>query len=315
MPEWLSLVSVLAGQCPPDVSRQFRYVLLGCGDGSLATSVAAAHPRADVWAWDPRPSALEATRRCRDVGGVGNLTLYERATLLGAMIEPADFVVVCDVLVSASDERREQIWRAVGQALRPGGLLCVTYKTTVGWIEIAPVVALMRHMARRHGGDPDVVVSDIVTLLRRLRDGSAGQFSRRPAVAGWVDALLADDPCRHVRGYLAEDLRPLSHAKVREAAASLSCDYLGSARLIDELDLEVPEPLREMIAGAPTSVLREAFRDIAVRRPDRLDVFRLGSAPLSEADQTAHLVGLGLPTDRDQARLVLEHASVFGGVR
>ncbi len=100
-------------------------------------------------------------------------------------------------MVAASDALRTEIIDAIHHSLRPGGLVCVTYKTTVGWIEIAPVQRIMRHVAQRYIGHPDGLVPHVLDLLDQLRKGGAKHLTERPAVGKWLDELATTDPASH----------------------------------------------------------------------------------------------------------------------
>ena len=308
-PTWLALTCLLGGHRPPDLARPFRYAHLGCGTGVTTAIVAAVHPDASVWAWSPRPAEIEATRRLRDAGRLDNLAVHERSRVpfdLGG--EPVDLVVVEGVLDCVSDADRAAVIAAVDRDLRPGGLVCVTYKTTVGWIEIAPLQRVLRHVAAHFTGDPELLGAELLDLLDQLRRGGARHLTDRPVVAEWVGELMASDPATLVADHLSEALRPLSHPQVAEALGPVGCHYLGGARLTDDLGFNVPTALAAEVAAAGTSILREACRDLAARPATRLDVFRRGAAPLGPAEQAERLrevslVGLADPIPGESPEL------------
>jgi hypothetical protein len=184
----------------------------------------------------------------------------------------------------------------------------VTYRTTVGWVEIAPVQRLMRYVAQRDTGDPEGVVDRVLDLLADLQEGGAGYIVHRPVVAAWLaEEVFGGDPAAVMTEYLADDMRPISHAQLVEWLDPFGLAYVGSARLTDDLDLDVNDELKEMIDAAPSPLVREAYRDIAVRRATRADVFRLGGERLSSIQSNEYLSALKLsgehPPDRDSIGL------------
>ena len=305
-PAWLATASVLAGQRPPDLTRPFRYVHLGCGRGVTSAVVASVHPQAEVWAWDWRPAQVEATRRRRDAAGLSNMVVHERPGLPPDFGSDrlADIVIVADVFVAASDDMRDQILDAVATNLRPGGLVCVAYKTMAGWTEIVPIQRLMRYVAQRFTGHPQALVPHVLALLQQLRDGGAKHLTERPVVSAWLDELLVTDADTITAEYLHDDFRPLSHAQVASAMTQTGCDFIGSARLTDELDLDVPSALADMVATAGSRVLKDTYRDLAVRRTERHDLFRLGQAPLTTTERFDALAALQIldPAGPPEAR-------------
>ena len=293
-PTWLATATLLSGQRPPDLSRPFRVAYLGSSTGATPSVIAAVHPSATVWAWDPRPSAVEATRRLRDAATLDNLTVHERPDLPTDLGATVDIVVVEGVIDSISDEQRAQVFGLIERVLRPGGLVALTYRTVVGWTEIAPVQRLIRYLATRDACDPVAQMPRIMDLLAQLAAGGASYLSSRPRVTAWIDDLRDLSAEDILAEYVERDLRPLSHAQVAEQLAKSGCHFVGSADLLDDLGLDIPQPLVGMIANAPTRTLRETFSDIALQRTSRCDLFRLGGTPLSSRERAETLATLPL---------------------
>lgn len=292
LPGWLATACVLSGSSPPDLTEPFRYVHLGCRHAGTPTLTAALHPNAQVWAWDWRRRDTEHVGAVHGSTGLANLEVGCSSTLpsdLGGA--PADIVVVDEILVAASDELRSQITEAIRTSLKPGGLVCISYQTVVGWTEIAPIVHLMRYVAERHEGD---AVAHVLGLLQQLRSGGAKHLTERPRVAAWLDRLATMDPAAIEDHYLLDPFRPISHAQVSDEMTRAGCEFVTSARVADQLDLEVPTPLFTMVNEAPTRRLQESYRDLSLRATERLDVFRRGTASLAPAQQRAWLEALGL---------------------
>lgn len=272
-----SLVAVCegAGRVAPALQQPLRLVHLGCGSGFTVVQVAQAHPSMSVWAWDPVVEHVEITRRRRDSLGLANLYVHETARLPGDLGGPADLAVVHDVLVTASDESRRHVIDAIGASLRPGGLLAVAYRTTVGWNSIVPAVTFLRHVVRNHAGDRDGGIDRARETLRQAREHGAEYLVGRPEVSAWLDELLGMPHHRIAADYLQSGFRPLSHAQVVRELAPLGCTFLG--RVPDSTDGAAVSPgLRAVIEGAANRTLSETYDDLAVRRDHRVDVFRLG---------------------------------------
>ena len=298
-PTWLATTAVLAGQRQIDLTRPFTVAYLGSTTGVTPAVIAAAHPDAQVWVWDRRPGPLEATRRLRDAASLSNLVIHERSALPTRPVpSPFDIVVLEGVVDSVPAELRQHVVSWAGEHLRAGGLVALSYRTTVGWIDIVPIQRLVHHLATRGGRDPISAVPESIELLTRLQTGGAGYLAARPSVAGWVADLAAAAPQFVVDEYVERDLVPISHAQIDAELSNQGCVYVGSAELMDDMGVDIPEGVVEMVASAPTRTLRESYSDLAVRRSSRTDVFRLGSSTVPRADEGKILAALELTSVR-----------------
>lgn len=270
-----------------------------------APAAAACHPAASVVTWSPHPAALAATGALRRAADLANLTVHESPEppgpeLIGSALLDgrADLVVIDGILDVADDPLRALLLERVSSMLRPGGVVCVRYRTTVGWSEIAPVLRLVRHMVARDPKPQLDAIPDVFGLLRQLRTASTGYLAERPVAAAWVDGVLSMSAPDVVAAFIDSDMRPLSHAQVRAAMASIGCDYVGSAQVGDALSRGRSEATGKVVDSVAAPVLREAFDDLAVRRTHRSDLFQLGPLPMSNAEQRRALGSLsviGLP--------------------
>lgn len=293
-PTLLSAATVLAGSTPPPVDGPFDVVWLGCQAPLSPLLVAAVHPDATVTAWDPEPgSAAEiadlARRACID-----NLSVHEHPDPPGSrsLVEQRAEVTVVDGVVDRVDDRvRVHIVDAVASLLRPGGLLAITYRTTVGWGEVTPLVHLLRHFARRTTSDVATSTADALGLLALLREQQAAYIASRPLVGAWLDELLVLGADEVLDRYVLRDLRPLSHTDVVRLAASAGASWIGGADPGDAVE-GLPDALAAHVAEAPSSLLRETLGDLATRRCSRADLFRLGSAPEPAEARQQRLDGL-----------------------
>lgn len=299
-PTWINVATLLAGHRPPRLEGGFRAVYLGTGRRIVAPVVAACHPDAEVITWDIGPSETEAVRRAGEAAQLDNLMVDEDALPPSPGKPAAEIVVVDQVLDSVSDERRAAILDSIASLVRPGGLVCVAYRTSIGWSETVPVIRLLRYLAARDARPSAVVVDDARALLEHLREGGAEYLTQRPVVAAWLEHVLASDATGVAADYIDRNLRPISHAWLAARLRGLGCSYIGSARLGDPSALQVSPKLGAAARDARSDVLRETITDLAIARSSRVDLFRLGAAPLTARHQASaisslHLVGLPAP--------------------
>jgi hypothetical protein len=254
-------------------------------------------------AWDPDPAKVAAVRRLGDDAELVNLVTHEQPAPPASDELPFDIVVVDGLIDSVSHLERNGFATAAAALLRPGGVACVTYRTLVGWGEIAPVAQLLQHFALHPHRDRVRAVDDAKRLLNELRERRIAYFSR-PAVDGWLDDLLETPTGDIVDRYVDRDLVPISHAQVTGLLAAAGATYVGSTDPAADLRDPLPPKLDRQLRSATSTLLRETLGDLARRRAHRADLFCLGPAPIAPRERTHRLGNLrviGLADDSEPA--------------
>lgn len=288
-PTWIATVAGLRGDSAPRLEKpDIAVAYLGGAQGVTAAVVAATHPDATVWIWDHRPEAVEFATTLADAVDLPNLDVHQSPRLpdrLGvprgsADPRPLDLVVVDRVLDVADQLHRQRIVQAIERSLRPGGVVAAAYRTVIGWAEIDPLIRLLRYVALNQSDSLIAAVNNAVSWLTRLRDLDAAYIANRPVARAWIDEIESMKPEQVVADYLDQDLTPVSFAQVSDVLGSIGCHFAGSAILDEGLAEEDVVPfsreLGRVIAAQSSSVVRETFSDLAVRRLERTDLYRLG---------------------------------------
>lgn len=290
MPSWLSVATLLGGHRPTAIEGAVRIAYLGGGSGFTAAVAAAVHPPAAVSWWDPDVRATESARHLRDDAHLPNLTVHERPDLpVDGGGDLLDLIVVDGIVDSAPDQHWYGLVAAIAGSLRPGGTVCISYRNQAGWEEVRPVHHLLRHLIGRDPRPPVEAAEDARRTLRHLQAESAGYIANRPVVSAWVEETLALPAAEIVEQIAQRELRPTSHARLRQVLGRIGCEYVGPALASDLAGPDLSQRLAAIVDGSPSPVVREALTDLALRRTHRADVFRLGAAPLSVADRHKHL--------------------------
>ena len=264
-PTWLHLACTLGGHRPPDLPATLRYAYLGARLGVTPAVVAAVHPDADVWGWSPRPAEVEAMRPWWGRSGC-NLSLHERPGVPGDLGgRPTDIVIVTGVLDGMALADRRAVLAAIDRDLRPGGLLCLTYRTTVAWIEIAPLNGSSADWLDRPGAAGPRCRHRGAGAAHRptATAGLATSSTDRPWRRGWR-TVLATDPLALAEEHLAVDLWPLSHARLAEALARPRM-HLRRRRPARSTTWprRADRPDRRSWTRPAQGLVREALRDLA----------------------------------------------------
>lgn len=100
-----------------------RVLDIGCGDGRLMALIRLARPQVTGVVLDFSPTMLEAARR-RFAEAPGIEVFEHDLSLPLPDLEKFDAVVSCFAIHHLSDARKEELYREVFDALRPGGIFC-----------------------------------------------------------------------------------------------------------------------------------------------------------------------------------------------
>ncbi|MBV9757607.1 MAG: class I SAM-dependent methyltransferase, partial [Alphaproteobacteria bacterium] len=303
-PGWIGMSALVLGYRPPDLAAPFRYADLGCGNGFTALAIAASHPQAEVWGFDFNPVHIEFATNLAAAAGLGNAhfveTSFEELAAMPAAALPAfDFMVAHGVLSWISPPNRRHLVHALGQRLKPGGLVYLGYNVTTGWSAMMPVRTLMHLLAEASPERSDAATPAVLDFVDRVRQAGALFFQVHPSLEMRLQNLRKHDPRYVAHEYLNQDWHPLMFAEVAAEMAEAKCRYIGSATFADNIDnASVPANLVPILAEQRDPLVRETLRDLGGAQSFRRDLYRKGAAPLPRPAQealldTLVLAGLG----------------------
>jgi SAM-dependent methyltransferase len=314
-PAWLSMIGVLHGQPPLDVSGPLTWVDLGCGSGLSTAMVAAAHPAMTVWGCDFNPAHIERARSVATRVRLDNCTFAE-ASFAEVADDPtlgppeADIIVVNGVYSWVSPEHQRQIIEIIRRRLRPGGVAYVMYEVSPGWASMVPIAEAMRLLADADDRRAEMVVPEAVTAAVRLVDATTGRAPFGQHEQRQLDELPKADPRYVAHEFLGGHFAPLVFEDVARSMRDAKCSYLGSVAATDHLAAYwSPPELHALLTGTHDLVQREMMRDLVTQRALRRDLFRRGLASPTSLQREAWLdaltvVGLGKAWDVDATAVV-----------
>jgi SAM-dependent methyltransferase len=294
-PCWLATCARLLGFRTPDLAAPFRYADLGCGNGLGVLIAAATNPHADFYGCDFNPSHIENARALAAQAKLTNVrfeevSFEELAKGGGSAGEDFDFLVAHGVLSWVSLENRLYLTTAIGRLLRPGGLAMVSYNTTPGWSGVEPIRLLMRQLVEADHRRTDLAAVDTFRVLDQLRTGGAAFFRAQPGLEARLAQMRTMDPRYIAHEFLNRDWHPVMFAEVAESMVETKMTYIGSATLMENLDVvSVQEAILPLLNATPDLATRETIRDLAIAKTFRRDLWRKGSEPMLVPE---HMVAL-----------------------
>ncbi len=297
-PSWIATAALLLGHRPPDLSRPFRYIDLGCAHGFSAVTVAATCPQAEVWGFDFNPAHIESARLLAHRAGLTNIH-FEEASFADIANRPAnalpefDFLVSHGVLSWISPQNRQHLIDIIGQRLAPGGLAYLSYNVTTGWAGMVPLRALMYMLSSASPERTDASVAGVLEFIDKMKAAGAGFFNAYPALENRLKDMRQHDPRYIAHEYLNRDWHPMMFVDVANAMKEARCNYIGSATLSENIDaVSVPQGLIPLMAEVKELTLRETLRDFGSGQGFRRDLYRRGVAPMSAAEHQQMLLDM-----------------------
>lgn len=305
-PAWLSMVAVLHGQPPLDLTRPLTWLDLGAASGISAAMVAAANPNIDVWGFDHNPGHVERGRSLATRASLTNCHFEEAsfadlATDLTIGPAEADVIVVSGVYSWISAANQAHVREVIRRRLRPGGLAYVMYESAWGWSSMVPLAEALRLLVDADGRQPDVAFHDAAAVLQRLADGGGASFPLGSQEQVQMDRWPTVNGLYAAHEYLGTNFGPLLFDDVATDMADARCTYVGQVDTVDHLPAYwAPPPLADAVHSAPDVVTRELYRDLIGQRALRQDLYRRGLAMSTVQQQEAALaalsvVGVGRP--------------------
>lgn len=285
-PAILSLAALARGVAVPGgLGEPLSYCDLGCGQGFTANLVAAANPRAAVFAADFNPTHIAGARGLARAAGLRNIEFREAdfsELLNDASLPEFDIIGLHGVYSWISAENRRTIVALIRRRLKSGGLVYISYDAMPGWAAMAP---LRRLMLQQHAASPQAssqrALEQALALVDKLKDAGAQFYRMYPYVAAQLERLRKLPPSYLAHELLTRDWQAFSFADVAAELAEAKLTYLGSVHLTDHVDrVNFTEAQQALLAEIVDPLINETTRDMIVGRQFRRDIFVKGFTSL-----------------------------------
>jgi SAM-dependent methyltransferase len=266
--------------------EKLAYCDLGCGQGLTANIVAAANPKASVFAADFNPTHIAGARALAQAAGLKNIEFREAdfAELSNdASLPEFDIIALHGVYSWIGAEHRHAIVALIRRRLKPGGLVYISYDAMPGWAGMAPLRRLMVHMQTAAPQPSSKTAMDqALALADRLKNAGAQFYRMYPHVAVQLERLSKLPASYLAHELLTRDWQAFSFAELAQELAAAKLTYIGSAHLTDHVDrVNFSEAQQKLLGEIAEPMLNETTRDMITGRQFRRDVFAKGFTPLA----------------------------------
>jgi SAM-dependent methyltransferase len=291
-----------------------RYCDLGCGQGFTANLVAAANPRAEVFAADFNPTHIAGARTLAAAASLENIVFREASfDELAHDATLPDFDIIClhGVYSWISPENRRTVAALIRRRLRSGGLLYISYDAMPGWAGIAPLRRLLVQQFAASGGASQAGLAQALAFADKLKELGALFHRMYPYVAVQWERLKKLPASYLAHELLTRDWQAFSFTDVAAELAEAKLTFAGSAHLTDHVDrVNFTEQQQSFLAQIPDRALGETTRDMIIGRQFRRDIFVKGVASLRPLPARERWLDtrLALTTPADEIDLTFETA-------
>ena len=282
-PALLRFVALLAGVEAPRAGP-FVYYELGCGNGYSTALHAAADPQGSFVGVDFNPTHIHNAQRLARDAGLDNVRFLEKSfgELQAEALPSADYVTVHGVWSWVGEEQRVQLLEVMRRALKPGGMVYLSYNCLPGLAQIAPLQRLLAAHGGLGAGDRLEKSLRARGFAERLQQAGARFFQLNPLATVRLAALGQQNPSYVVHEYFNEHWSPFFHADVVRQLDQAKLAYAGSATLLDNFDQFALTPEQaKLVAEIPDRALAETVKDYARNQAFRRDVFTRGAPRLA----------------------------------
>jgi len=316
-PVHLRLACLLAGVAAPDLApgRPLSYLELGCGHGFGALALAVCNPSWQVTGVDFNPAHIAVARSLAANAGLTHARFIEAdlATLAdgpgASEIPEVDVATLHGLWSWVPDPVRAGIVRLLGNKVRPGGIVHLSYNSLPAWQGALGMQRLVREAGERLAAPSDLRAQAGFETVRALAGAKAHHLCALPFVGSLLDHAQRCQPSYLAHEYMNRSWRPCFHADVVPAMAEAKLDWVASAQLLEMFSsLSVPDEARAVLDRFHDPVMRELVKDMCLERGLRQDVFVRGANHIgpSQRDKALGDVVLGLLCPEPQFSWELE---------
>lgn len=260
---------------------------LGCGQGLSVNILAAANPHIDFYATDFNPAQIAGAQRLAEAGGVKNLRLFDDSFAqfyTRTDLPQFDIISLHGIYSWIAKEHRDTIVRFIDKRLKPGGLVYISYNCLPGWAASSPMRHLMYLHGRQTGGPTGNRLDPALSFLEKMFAANARTFATLDMKERF-ERLKPQNRNYLAHEYFNDAWDLFYHSDVAQDLAAARLSYIGSAHLMDHVDVVNLTADQQMILNeTPDPVLRETLRDYMINQQFRRDIFARGTVALATGE-------------------------------
>lgn len=267
------------------------YLELGFGQG-VSINMHAAASAGSYWGTDFNPSQTVEARKLAEASG-SNIRLFDDSFEEFARREDLpdfDIIALHGIWSWISDRNRQVITDLIRRKLRPGGLAYISYNCLPGWAPIVPIRKLMTlyrdYEART--ANPTAMIDAAIRSVESIANARSLYFRENPAARHHLKEMATQGRNYLAHEYMNADWHIENFADMAQSLESAKLTYVGSARLLDGIDVfQLEDESIQLVSRIDHPIMRETVRDHMMNRRFRTDIFIKGARFLSISEHSA----------------------------
>jgi SAM-dependent methyltransferase len=269
----VSFIMAMQGLGRGPFAQSFTYAQAGLGDATALAVLADSYPEGEFIGIDADAGVIERGEALARAGGVPNMRLVQ-STLEAADLPPCDIIALSGLYSSAEPEPRRRVVKAMAQRLKPGGALCVQYRSLPGAATTDMIFQLLREIAGSLEGDAPTRLKGALGRALELSRGGGFVFRQFPAAAEILERMSRSDPALGAREVFRSRTHALYASEVFREVEAAGLTYAGNGQVLGNLlELSIPPTLRASAEAVAAGAPRELFLDYARNNDARVDIF------------------------------------------
>ena len=314
-PVRIAIASILGGSLAsiPRGDDPVTMLELGCGLGYTSMLMAASNPSWTVIGVDFNPTHIAIAREWAAEAGLTNITFiegdfskWEEDPALRDLPE-MDFVTMHGIWSWVPPAAQKGIVRLLAKKVRSGGLVHLSYNSTIGWVELMPVARLIREAGNRVAGRSDHKAQEGIRLVQDLLKAEAQVLHDKPLVASRLELFsrAASDYLAHE--FMNEYWAPCFSMDVAAALSEAKLEWVASGELPDNFpELAMTDAQREIFRRYDDPLMQEMIQDICAPRRLRHDIFVRWRRRITPAQRNAALMDVNLTLTKNASQLRID---------
>ena len=285
-PTYIRFAALVSGYQAPDISKPFRYIELGSGQGLTTNILAATHPMGEFIGIDFNPSQIVKSRDMAERAGLANVSFrlesfQESAEANDEEIPPADFICLHGIYSWVSYEAREAIFKFISRKLRAGGIVYISYNTMPGWAELHPIRQFLYEYANLSVGSSNKRVEEAYIKINYMMNKDS--FLNKNNSFNKSVRRMLEHPYNYIsHEYFNDNWNIVYVTDMRRFFSDINLQPIGPAEPLESYnDLYMSEEALSILSEFEGHELYEFVKDLACNQWFRQDLFGYGTRRLS----------------------------------